>query len=94
MLRHDICVYDAREAGRDSFDISLHGSTLPSGLQDDLGLGRILRRVAGAPRMAIELRQLMLRAAMRRDERPRRMIPARIYSRRIPGPLPVDFYTA
>ena len=70
MLRHDICVYDAREAGRDSFDISLHGSTLPSGLQDDLGLGRILRRVAGAPRMAIELRQLMLRAAMRRDECP------------------------
>ena len=82
MLRHDICIYDAREAGRDSFDISLHGSTLPSGLQDDLGLGRILRRVASAPGVAVKLRQLMLRAAMRGDERPRRMIPARSKSNR------------
>ena len=94
MRGHDICVYDAREAGRDSFDVSLHGSALPGGLQDDLGLGRILRRVAGAPRMAIELRQLMLRAAMRRDERPRRMIPARNVFPPEFGALPVDFCTA
>ena len=36
VLSHDICVDDAREAGRDPFDIPLHGSALPGGLEDYL----------------------------------------------------------
>ena len=74
MVRHDVCVDDARQPGSDPLDVSLHGSALPGGFEDDLGLGRRFRTVTGASRVAVELRQLMLRAAMRRDERPRRRI--------------------
>ena len=95
MVRHDVRVDDARQTGRDSFNVSLHGSALPGTFENSLGLSRRFRTVAGASRVAVELRQLMLRAAMRGDERPRRMIPARSKSNlpRRPGNW-LDFSTA
>ena len=74
VLSHDVRVDDARQPGSDPLDVSLHGSALPGTFEYYLGLSRRFRTVAGASRVAVELRQLMLRAAMRRDERPRRGI--------------------
>ena len=68
MVRHDVCVDDARQPGSDPLDVSLHGSALPGGFEDDLGLGRRFRTVTGASRVAVELRELMLRPAMRGNE--------------------------
>ena len=48
MLSHDVRVDDAREAGSDPFDISLHGSALPGTFEYYLGLSRRFRTVAGA----------------------------------------------
>ena len=68
MVRHDVRVDDAREAGSDPFDISLHGSALPGTFEYYLGLSRRFRTVAGVPRVAVEFRELMLRPAMRGNE--------------------------
>ena len=74
MVRHDISVYDACEAGRYSFDIPLDRSALPGTFENYLGLSRRFRTVAGASRVAVELRELMLRPAMRGNESSRRGI--------------------
>ena len=74
MLSHDVRVDDAREAGSDPLDVSLHGSALPGTFKYYLGLSRRFRTVAGAPRVAVELRELMLCPAMSGDEGPRRGI--------------------
>ena len=54
MLSHDVRVDDAREAGSDPFDISLHGSALPGTFENYLGLSRRFRTVAGVPRVAVD----------------------------------------
>ena len=48
VLRHDICVDDARQPGSDPFDVSLYGSALPGTFENYLGLSRRFRTVAGA----------------------------------------------
>ena len=65
MVRHDVRVDDAREAGSDPFDISLHGSALPGTFENYLGLSRRFRTVAGASRVAVELRELSLPTSCR-----------------------------
>ena len=74
MVRHDVCVDDARQPGSDPLDVSLHGSALPGTFEYYLGLSRRFRTVAGASRVAVEFRELMLRPAMSGNESSRRRI--------------------
>ena len=69
VVRHDVRVDDARQPGSDPLDVSLHGSALPGGFEDDLGLGRRFRTVTGASRVAVELRELMVFTPLRRRRR-------------------------
>ena len=64
VLSHDICVDDAREAGRDPFDVPLHGSALPDTFEYYLGLSRRFRTV---PFIIINIALSILRIQERAD---------------------------
>ena len=76
MVRHHICINNPSEPRRDTLDVFFDGRALFGGLVYNLSFCSGLGLVAGLSSVAVELGELVLRAAMRGNEAARRVVPA------------------
>ena len=75
-MRHDVRIYNPSQLWCDTLDVFFDGRALFGGLVYNLSFCSGLGLVAGLSSVAVELGELVLRAAMRGNEAARRVVPA------------------